>query len=259
MSTTQTTTTVRVPPTLTVKLDEKTVPMAVHALSIDIHIAGMIARTTVVVTFENPHDRDLEGELTFPLPDGATVCGYGLDIDGEIVDASLVEKRKARVVFEEEVRRGVDPGLLEQVGGNQFRTRVWPLPAHGRRSVKVEFVSPLDSRDGNSVYEFPLRFEPPQRDVSAEQRQQFAMWTALFHPDAAFEPPSERFRLRVTVAKGQTAPRVWGTETFGFNDCGDAWVAETCEVEKLPEKIQIGVPALTGDCVAVEQFGEDEF
>ena len=220
MSTTQTTNTVQAPPTLSVKLDEKTVPMAVHALWIDVHIAGTVSRTTLVVTFENPHDRDLEGELTCPLPDGAALCGYGLDIDGEIVDASLVEKQKARVVFEEEVRKGVDPGLLEQVRGNQFRTRIWPLPARGRRSVKVEYVSALDTRDGNSVYELPLRFESPKRDVSAEQLQQFAMWAALFNPHSTSEPPSERFRLRVTVAKTEVVPRTWDTETFGFEDRG---------------------------------------
>jgi Ca-activated chloride channel family protein len=259
MSTTQTTATVQAPPTLTVKLDEKTVPMTVHSLRIDIHIAAAVSRTTLIVTFENPHDRDLEGELTFPLPDGAALCGYGLDIDGEMVDASLVEKQKARVVFEEEVRKGVDPGLLEQVRGNQFRTRIWPLPARGRRSVMVEYVSALDTRDGNSVYDLPLRFEPPQRDVSAEQRQQFAMWAAFFNPASASEPPSERFRLRVTVAKSETAPRVWDTEAFGFEDCGDAWVAETCQVESLPAKIRIALPGLTEDRVTVERFAEDEF
>ena len=259
MSTTHTTTTVQAPPTLTVKLDEKTVPMTVQSLRIDVHIAGTVSRTTLIVTFENPHDRDLEGELTFPLPDGAALCGYGLDIDGEMVDASLVEKQKARVVFEEELRKGVDPGLLEQVRGNQFRTRIWPLPARGRRSVMVEYVSALDTRDGSSVYELPLRFERPQRDVSAEQRQQFAMWAAFFNPASASEPPSERFRLRVTVAKSETAPRVWDTEAFGFEDCGDAWVAETCQVESLPERIRIGLPGLTEDCVAVERFADDEF
>jgi hypothetical protein len=80
-----------------VELDETTVPMTVDALSIDVQIADTASRTTIIATFANPHDRDLEGEVTFPLPDGAALCGYGLDIDGEMVDASLVEKQKARV------------------------------------------------------------------------------------------------------------------------------------------------------------------
>ena len=283
MGTTATTTTVQVPPTLTVSLDEKTVPMMVSALWIDVDIAGTVSRTTLVVTFENPHDRDLEGELTFPLPAGAALCGYGLDIDGEIVDASLVEKQKARVVFEEEVRKGIDPGLLEQVRGNQFRTRIWPLPARGRRSVKVEYVSALETRNGSSVYELPLRFEPPQRDVSVEQVQQFAMWAALFDTSTASrlptrstfanmwaalfdtstassaDAPLERFRLRVTVAKGKATPQVWDTEAFKFEDCGDAWVAEMRRGESLPEKVRIGLPGLTEDSVAVERFANDEF
>jgi hypothetical protein len=50
MSTTHTTTTVQAPPTLTVKLDEKTVPMTVHSLRIDVHIAAAVSRTTLIVT-----------------------------------------------------------------------------------------------------------------------------------------------------------------------------------------------------------------
>ncbi|CAF4372552.1 unnamed protein product, partial [Adineta steineri] len=34
----------------------------------------------------------------------------GLDVDGRIVDGVVVEKEKARVTFEKEVRKGVDPG-----------------------------------------------------------------------------------------------------------------------------------------------------
>ena len=53
---------------------------------------------------------DLEGELVFPLPEGTTVSGYGLDIDGVVVDGVVVTKEKARVAFEAETRRRVDPG-----------------------------------------------------------------------------------------------------------------------------------------------------
>jgi hypothetical protein len=36
----------------------------------------------------------------------------GLDIEGEIVDGVCVEKEKARIAFEKEVRKGVDPGFF---------------------------------------------------------------------------------------------------------------------------------------------------
>ncbi len=261
MSSTTTEFTGQAPPTLIVEVDDKSVAMTVHSISIDVQIAGTMSRTSLVMTFENPHDRDLEGELTFPLPDGAALCGYGLDVDGQIVDASLVQKQKARMVFEEELRKGVDPGLVERVRGNQFRTRIWPLPAHGKRSIRVEYVSALDMRDGNLVYELPLRFEPPQRDVSAKQIQQFAMWGAFFDQSNAsiVEPSSDRFRLCVTVAKGGAAPVTWDAEVLGFEEREDAWTAETCRAYSMPETVRIGLPPLQADAVAVERFCDDDF
>ena len=49
----------------------------------------------------------LEGVLQFTLPKGSTVSGYGVDIDGELVDGVPIEKEKAKVVFESEVRKRV--------------------------------------------------------------------------------------------------------------------------------------------------------
>ena len=96
----------------------------------------------------------LEGELTFPLPEHATVSGYGLDVGGVIVEGVPVEKRQARVSYEKEVRKGIDPGFIEHVSGNNFRTRVYPIPANGTRTVRVQFVSELTAgRDGAASFQ----------------------------------------------------------------------------------------------------------
>jgi hypothetical protein len=125
--------------------DARPVPIAkahLHAV-----VNGPLSQTTLTLTFRNDEDRVLEGELTFPLPEGATVSGYGLDVDGVIVDGVPVEKQQARVSFEKEVRKGIDPGLIEHVSGNNFRTRVYPIPARGTRTVRVQYVSELAPRD----------------------------------------------------------------------------------------------------------------
>ena len=43
---------------------------------------------------------NMEGDLYFPLPEGATVSGYALDIEGRMIDGVAVEKHKGRQVFE---------------------------------------------------------------------------------------------------------------------------------------------------------------
>jgi Ca-activated chloride channel family protein len=260
-----TTTDVKAPPALMAKLKDESVPMTVRAIEIDVEIAGLLARTTMTITFENPHDQDLEGELTFPLPDSATLSGFGLDVDGQLVDASLVEKHRARVVFEEEVRKGIDPGLLEQVSGNLFRTRIWPLPAQGTRSVKVKYVSPLTTQGSDAFYELPLQFEPPRRDVSQDQTRPFAAWAGLFDSpvEEQIPSPSQAFKLRVTVAKSATTPEVrdaeeW-SETFGFEDRGNAWIAETARTQGLPAKVRIGLPGVPDAEVAVERHDDSHY
>ncbi|MBQ6474322.1 MAG: tail protein X [Victivallales bacterium] len=141
---------------------ENVMPIQVSEVDIEAEIDGILAETQVTLRLRNPNARVLEGELCFPLPAGATVCGYALDINGQMVDGVIVEKEKARAVFDEVVRQGVDPGLAEQVGGNVFRTKVYPLPAGGSRTVRVKYVSTIQtvtvSGLTRSYYVQPLNF-----------------------------------------------------------------------------------------------------
>jgi hypothetical protein len=89
-----------------------------------------------------------------------------------MVDGVVVEKQEARIAFEKEVRRRVDPGLVEWVQGNNFRTRVWPIPAQGSRTIKVQYVSDLVStdRDGSAFHHLPLGFGHPIDRVNFKVR-----------------------------------------------------------------------------------------
>jgi hypothetical protein len=128
-------------------------------VDVDTRINGYLAETCVTMTFYNPSNRVLSGDLYFPLPEGATVSGYALDVDGKMVDGVVVEKQKAREVFEKEVRKGVDPGLVEWVTGNNFKTRVFPIPGRGHRTVRVNYVTELVSTGQGAGYYLPLSFD----------------------------------------------------------------------------------------------------
>ena len=124
----------------------------VDALDIDAKVDGLHARVSTTITIRNPNARPISAPLAFPLPDGAAVCGYALEINGAMVDGVVVPKEKARVAFETEQRRGVDPGLVEAVKGNVYRTRVYPVPASGTRRVRVDWTAPLAlGPDGSSA------------------------------------------------------------------------------------------------------------
>ena len=112
-------------------------------LHVEAQIVGTLAVTTLDMLFVNDTNRVLEGEFEFPLGAGETVTGYALDINGKLRQGVSVEKDKGRQVFEAVVRQGIDPGLIEMTAGNNFRTRVYPLPAKGSRRVQVSYESEL--------------------------------------------------------------------------------------------------------------------
>ena len=129
------TTAVTAPPLISASNAE--IPIALRAASVSVQTDGSLARTTLLLTLFNPNDRLLEGTLQFPLQAGQQVSAFALDIGGTLRDAVPVPKQKAQQVFESIERRQVDPGLLEQTAGNQFRLRVYPIPARGTRQVRL--------------------------------------------------------------------------------------------------------------------------
>lgn len=138
--------------------DNKPRPLSVSLADIRVTVSGPLAQTTMVLTFRNDTSRVLEGSLDFPLPEGAALSGYGLDINGVLVDGVPVEKHAARIAFEKEEHKRVDPGLVEQTAGNRFRTRVYPIPALGTRTVKIQYETGLVTRGDDLIYTTPLRW-----------------------------------------------------------------------------------------------------
>ena len=133
-------------------------PVELKRLEVHALVHGMLAETTTTLVFHNPNRRVLEGQLEFPLPPGATVSGYALDVGGQLVDGVVVPKEEARIAFEKEVRKGVDPGLVEHVRGDRFRTRIYPIPAGGTRTVQVRHITELAVREESAGYRLPLPF-----------------------------------------------------------------------------------------------------
>ncbi len=129
-----------------------------QSLRIESNISGGLAETTVRMTFFNPNSRVLEGNLQFPLLDGQQITAFALDMNGKMRQAVPVEKAKGRQVFEEVERRGVDPGLLENTQGNNFKLRIYPIAAKGVRTVELRYSESLKRQDSNWLYTLPMAF-----------------------------------------------------------------------------------------------------
>lgn len=150
-------------------------PIALRRARIEGDIQAGIAQTRITLEFHNPNRRVLEGELQFPLAEGQQITGFALDIGGELREAVPVPKDRGRQVFEEIARRGVDPGLLEQTAGNQFRLRIYPLPAGGSRRVQLVLREPLAFSSRGWRWTLPLQFAAGAASVDVKVQAPGAM------------------------------------------------------------------------------------
>jgi tetratricopeptide (TPR) repeat protein len=133
-------------------------PVALESVSVQADIRGSLAMTSVDMVFYNPNARILEGELQFPLLDGQRVVGLAMDLNGKLRESVPVDKARGQEVFEEVTRAQIDPALLQVTAGNNYRMRVYPIPARGHKRVVIRFAETLAANGGNRVYRLPLEY-----------------------------------------------------------------------------------------------------
>ncbi len=215
-------------PVLVVPKEEKAEPLKLAAIKTRVQVLGYLAETRMTMTFFNPNNRVLAGDLYFPLPEGATVSGYALDIGGVMVDGVVVDKHKGRQVYEKIVRQGIDPGLVEWVKGNNFKTRVFPIMPRGRRTVMVRYISELVHDPKGTTYHLPL----------------------------GLKDPVDEFSLRVEVVKPASKPVIsqGAPANFSFEKWRENYVAETTlKNQAFDKELVIALPDVERQKVLVEK------
>jgi tetratricopeptide (TPR) repeat protein len=75
---------------------------------------------------------------------------------GEPQEARVVEQKRARQVYEEVVRRGVDPALVEWAGASTFSARVFPLAPRSLKRVVIAYEQTLLFDGQRLRYTWPL-------------------------------------------------------------------------------------------------------
>lgn len=201
------------PPTIRVNnLRNGESPIRVSDVKVDVKVIGAMAVTTVDMTFYNPNNRILEGELQFPLGEGQNISRFALDIDGKLREGVVVEKAKGQQVFESVIRQNIDPGLLEKTQGNNFRARIYPLPMKGTRRIVIAYEQELQKSNGAYRVYLPVDY--------GDTLKTFNLNLCVFGKD--IEP------------KVENTP--WGK--FSFDKAGEAYVA-SYSAKDYPAKGQL--------------------
>ncbi|PYL24684.1 MAG: trypsin [Verrucomicrobia bacterium] len=133
--------------------------LEVTSHQVNVKIDGQVAITSIDQEFYNPNDQRLEGFYMFPVPKGAHLDKFSMEIGGKSVDAELLPADKARGIYEDIVRKMRDPALLEYAGRDLFKVRIFPIEPRSRKPIKISYTELLRSDAGMMTYLYPLSTE----------------------------------------------------------------------------------------------------
>src|SRR6266480_6720485 len=124
-------------------------PVQVWLDHIEVVIKDQVAVKTYDCTFKNPNPVVITGaECFMELEPGAHVDNMRVDVNGKVMEAEILDVKKANEIFNDIVKRGGSPALLEYYGNQLIRTKVPQIPANGLVKVKLQYTTVLENRGG---------------------------------------------------------------------------------------------------------------
>ncbi|MEK7278393.1 MAG: VIT domain-containing protein, partial [Chloroflexota bacterium] len=126
---------------------------------VTVTIENQIAVTKVDQLFYNPNSWTAEGMYVFPIPKDAAVSDFAMWVDGEKIEAKILDADEARKIYDDIVRQQRDPALLEYIGQGAVQASIFPIPPDGERRIQLEYSQVLAADNGLIHYVYPLNTE----------------------------------------------------------------------------------------------------
>lgn len=165
--------------------------LEIEEQAVEVTINNGIAVTTVTQVFRNLENRQVEALYTFPVPKGASVANFSMWIDGKEMIGEVVEKERARQIYDsyKQVRR--DPGLLEQTSYKTFEMRIFPIAPRAEQRVQIAYYQELDFDNDWATYVYPLA-TTTRAAIDSRTRGRFALNLSVASevPIVTLESPS---------------------------------------------------------------------
>ncbi len=114
------------------------------------------AQTEVDQVFANVTDQDMEAVYSFPLPKQASLAELSLWIDGQEVLGEVVEKERARQIYQQQAAQGNDTALAEKNDFKTFDISVGRVRAGSETRVRLVYYQPLEIDLNVGRYLYPL-------------------------------------------------------------------------------------------------------
>jgi tetratricopeptide (TPR) repeat protein len=132
--------------------------LIIEKLSISIAAHGPLSLTEMDIVFRNPQNRQIEGKFQATLPVGATISRFAKEVDGNLMEGEVVERKEATRIYTEILHTMRDPALLQQDQGNVFNARIFPIAAKATTRILLSYSQvTAASSDGLRRLTIPLK------------------------------------------------------------------------------------------------------
>lgn len=128
--------------------------------AVQVAISGDIARVTLRQTYRNPLDQPLEAIYVFPMSHQAAVDRMQLVVGERRITGLVLERQKAKQVYQQAKAAGQTAALLEQERDNIFTQSVGNIPPQSQVIVQISYVEQVELDGAYYEYSFPMVVGP---------------------------------------------------------------------------------------------------
>ncbi len=200
-------------------------PLPLRALNVNVYVDNQVARVALDQTFFNPHPEQLEGVYHLSLPPDAAISRQAMYVNGKLMESAMVERKRAREIYDSIVYRRRDPALMEWMAGNVYKVRIFPLPARTEKRIVFEYTQTLARLYDDYRLEVPMpEADGPARSVDVHVRLAGCAACQVVSPSHAITTAADGDDLVVTY-HGENQP------------VGDDLVLRVRDPEKAPRVV----------------------
>lgn len=123
---------------------------------VEVVINNGFAQTIVDQVFGNDSENDYEAIYSFPVPKQASLSEVSLWIGGQEVIGEVIEKERAKKIYEQQVAKGNDTALAEKNDYKTFDIHIGRLRAGQDTRVRLVYYQPMEIDLNIGRYVYPL-------------------------------------------------------------------------------------------------------
>jgi Ca-activated chloride channel homolog len=214
---------------------------------VQVTINNGVAVTKVTQVFHNTEKRQVEALYTFPVPKAASVANFSMWINGKEMVGEVLEKQRAREIYNSYKQQRRDPGLLEQVDYRTFEMRIFPIGPEADQKVEITYYQELNYDHDTATYVYPLA-TVTRKGVDSRTTGKFAIGFDVKSAVPIVELESPSHGKAFAIAKHSDAYWQANLETTGGSLAQDVVIA--CRIAR---------PQTGLDLITSRSSGEDGF